>query len=474
MDPIDACMQVFDKAMLQNSNGMLMDTADLEGLQVLQNFFDFHKSWFQIKSFSELPQAYAGGSQFRYDESEDACYLNHLLFSGNNAKPDGSYNGGVSYQNAVSGAYSVRCHRTEPTRILPSGNGAAKKYYTPEYLTNLPWANAPGRGHLVGVTPLPVDDHTYYTRTGRAISSQISYVGGGSSENLDDYIPRNWGAGIIGSASYMMKNGQYAGTSDGAELVRRRIGRNLMEDLLCRQPPFRRVEDVGLQVLQYNLRFTDPPFVAFRRNAKCMSCHSTQDGIAGLYRNLHFVGTQGSIDWNDDGVFGRPDGVSSFNRLKDASDKTYLVRKTDVNLPSEGEPLHLLHPDTKYQRRPPNGHLVYRSYDGSEVNHQIDVSGTSAHPALEGVRALGQLLAQQNDLYVCAAKRYFEFFTGIDANLNDPGDDRNPSLSLADRHYKDLVVQYGLDLKEHQSLRRLVKAIVSSDLYKKIGMRDVK
>lgn len=82
-------------------------------------------------------------------------------------------------------------------------------------------------------------------------------------------------------------------------------------------------------------------------------------------------------------------------------------------------------------------------------------------------------MASGNDLYVCAAKRYFEFFTGINANLYDPGDSRNVALTPADQKYKNVVVQLGMNLKTHQSLRNLVKEIISSEIYQKESMRGL-
>lgn len=464
----DACMQVFDKAMISTGTGELNSSTDLDGIWVLNTFFNFHKSWFSLRDFSEAPQTYAGNRQFHYDAANDACFITHALFSGNDVdNGTKSYQNGYDFQGIVTSNRNVQCSRTEPTRETPRNF----KYYSAEYLSFPPWANAPGRGFLIGTKERPEFDNIWYTKSGRAISS-IDYVGGGASQNIDNHVPHTHGAGLIGSTGFLSKYGQSATRSNGAEFVHRRIASKIMEELLCRKAPYRRIEDVSGEVADFNVAHPNNFTIPFRRDTNCMSCHSTQDSMAFVFRNVHFGATQGAVDWNDNGVFGRPDGNTNYNRLADSADKTFLVRSYNVSQAEEGVEPHLVVNDTRFHLRPPKGRLVYRSYDGTEVDHDIDPSGAVAHPEDEGIQILGQLIAAENDLYVCAASKYFEFFTGVAVDLSDPGDARNTPLTAADQHYKQKVIDLGLRLKQHQSLRSMVYEIITSDTYRRVGLRD--
>lgn len=464
---VDGCMQVFDKAMVSPGTRQIASSTDMDGVRTLNTFFSFHKSWFEFKDMSRSPQG--GHLKYLYDAATDACFLTHALFSGTGIQPGtNAYQNTYDYRNIVTSNAEVQCRRTELTKFTPYNYFS---YTAPEYANYSTWANSTGRGFILGTYERAPYDHTWYSRTGRPITT-ISHFGGGQSENLKDYMPHTHGGGLLGSKSFILKYGQYNRRTDGSTYVRRRITNHIMEELLCRKAPFRRIEDVSGEVADFNSAHPSIGNLPFRNDATCMSCHSTQDGLAGVYRNIATTGSQGYNDWNDNGVFGRPDGENNYNRLKDGNDRTAVVYGYDVSQPSLNREPHMVVNDNRYTFRPARGTLVYRSFDGSEIYHEISPNGQSSYPAGEGIQALGQLLSQGNDLYVCAASRYFEFFTGIEVNLNDPGDSRNAPLSEADEQYKALVVNLGLNLKSHQSLRALVKEIISSPIYRKVGLRN--
>lgn len=466
IEPVAACMSVFDKAMILQSTNRIDQTNDVEALSVLSVFFDFHKSWFQFNDFENAPVVYQGNIEFHHDAAHESCYLTHALFSGNGVASDERYQNSYDFKKVVTTNSDVRCIRSEPTRV------GVNRYDATDYNTLPAWAEAPGRGFLIGTTERPAYDNTWYTLTGRPITT-VSYTGGGQVENIDTFVPHTHGGGLLGSTGLLIKYGQYANDSDGGAFLRRRLTSNVMEHMLCRTAPYRRIEDVTSDVVQFNTTYPTNFTLPFRRDTACMSCHSTQDGLAGVYRNINYRGQQGYVDWNDNGIFGRPAGELNFNRNADPEDSTFLVRAFAIKDPAETVASHMQLTDAKYKTRPPNGLFIYRSYDGAEIKHPIKVTGTGRHPAGEGIQQVGEFMAEDNDLYVCAAKRYFEFFTGIDANLQDPGDSRNTPLLAADQVYKDQVVKLGLSLKTHQSLRKLVYEIISSDIYKNESIRDL-
>jgi hypothetical protein len=58
-------------------------------------------------------------------------------------------------------------------------------------------------------------------------------------------------------------------------------------------------------------------------------------------------------------------------------------------------------------------------------------------------------------------------------NLQDEGDPSNQPLADAEKKYRDQVIKLGLELKSHQSLPKLVRSILESDLYQKSSQRDL-
>jgi hypothetical protein len=84
---------------------------------------------------------------------------------------------------------------------------------------------------------------------------------------------------------------------------------------------------------------------------------------------------------------------------------------------------------------------------------------------VEGLQQLGESMATTNDLYVCAAKRYYRFLTGIDVNLADLGNINTPAISLGEKFQRERVIKMGLDLKSHQSLRSLIKNIIKTEAF---------
>jgi hypothetical protein len=107
--------------------------------------------------------------------------------------------------------------------------------------------------------------------------------------------------------------------------------------------------------------------------------------------------------------------------------------------------------DTSYHLRPANGQLYYRNYAGKLVN----VSVTS-------ISDLGAKMAAQDDLYICAAKRYFAYFTGLDAKI---GDLDGIKLKPEEVEIRNTVIELGKKLKEHQSLRTLIEDIFKLPRY---------
>lgn len=228
----------------------------------------------------------------------------------------------------------------------------------------------------------------------------------GSSTNL------HFGGGFMGSQSYI--NAVY-GTNF------RIWSRNLLSDAMCRDLPVLRTIDVVSAVKPEST-------FAWRKGLSCMQCHETMDPLTGAIRNQMRIRTapqNGIVFW---------------------------VSRT-VDRPSAPYPSINVDPD--FARRPADFSLKYRSFDGTLV----DVSAT-------GLSALGNALAERDDLYVCASKRYFQLFTGIDVDVRDGGDPLNPlDLSPSEQKLRERVIQWGRQLKQDQDARELIKRIISSPVF---------
>ena len=107
-----------------------------------------------------------------------------------------------------------------------------------------------------------------------------------------------------------------------------------------------------------------------------------------------------------------------------------------------------------------------RGYDGTLYSQTI-----SATNDVDGLTQLGQAIANTNDLYTCAASRYFEFLTGISVSLQDVGDPRYSPLSPDDLQYRTIVHQLGISLKTHQNLQQLIREIITLPMYRTRSLR---
>ena len=60
------------------------------------------------------------------------------------------------------------------------------------------------------------------------------------------------------------------------------------------------------------------------------------------------------------------------------------------------------------------------------------------------------------------AKRYYEYFTGYQANVDDLN---GLALSTEEQEHRQKVIQLGVSLKNHQNVKTLIGDILESDQY---------
>ena len=105
--------------------------------------------------------------------------------------------------------------------------------------------------------------------------------------------------------------------------------------------------------------------------------------------------------------------------------------------------------DNLYHRRAPMGELHYRNYDGKRVFQRVN-----------GLSDLGSKIAAQEDIYICAAQRYYHFLTGVNISVA-----HKSSGNFYETHRKK-VVQIGKSLKKHGSLKRMIVDILNTEAFK--------
>lgn len=423
----DACMEIFDKASL-DKDGFIKKGKngdfDYEGMRVLNTILRFHIGQLEVHDYRV--NVGAGNSRFTVDviDTNESAY--HFLYSIFNPK--------AKYSDVVTRNYSVKAKRytTKGRRSRSIAGGVAiPNFYQGTYTSSLDekgvriyYPAAAGvnlfepelveTGILVGVErddSLNFLDDSFYKRySGYAITST----------NVNEHH----GAGIIGSQAYLLGNLGKTTNSNGGSNLFRRWGKHVLSDLLCRDLPALRSKDVISEVHGNST-------ISFRTGISCMGCHSSMDPLAGAIRNVA--------------------NVHSHN-TSNTTNRVNFIAKINPTLGSAPFPTTKV--DASFYKRPPEGKLYYRSHNGNLISQDFT-----------GMEELGELLAKTDDLYVCAAKRYYRFLTGIDVDLSDPGDINSPQLSDGAKFQRERVVSLGLELKKHQSIRSLIKAIIKSDAF---------
>lgn len=453
LSPIDACMQVLNSANLISSGtyeGYLPGggNASGEATSVIRTFNDFHRSWFPSDTFTiSVPDSEAlPCSQYVYDTSEPALHLTRALLQSD-----------VEYADIVTSDPVLESLRTSGL----SGVNPPAQFYNPNNdpglasLCNINQLNGsfqPGQVSVSGLSPgqLPAAQNgtlfgvrpvTLNAMKQNAVVNGYTTPMNGSNQAVGTVAPgainQTFGGGVLGSPSFLMLNmgRPDLGSTDGGIKVSRRWAKAVLNNLLCRDVPALRSSDGALYV-ESKPTATTPPF---RQAATCMQCHGSMDPMAYTVRNLSFAASSAysATNW----------GIAM------------VVKVGQENSASE---TGLVDSDPLFYTRPTNGRLTYRSYDGTLINIPV-----------HGLDELGEAISKTNDLYVCAASRYFEYFTGITVNLQDIGDPSLPPISEEDLQYRNQVIQMGLELKKSQSLQSLIQSILNSDVYKTTASRDV-
>jgi hypothetical protein len=473
VDALTACKALFAKGQLDSTTHEVNKT-DPEAMLVFQNIYSLHRTWFNAIDYVQMQGFWADGTYDVWDANTPAIMLNNILFAkGADTKQyrsifkDTSGYLGIRTLDTVENArFRGGVWHNYPTRIFDFGSptyGVAQLSEKTTMSYGGPGASitVPFTGITVGeLTGVKVDDRstTISNYAPGILWKDISvYSGTAKVENAlqtAGMIPsfdifQREGGGILGDPAFMLINwGHPTGVRmDGALKMPRRLVKNAMEALLCKEFPVLRETDV-LSYVDVSGGATVAPF---RKSSTCVQCHATFDQIGSVYRN-HLVSFS---DWNTGNPGHDPQDGAGF-----AIKVVHLMGRFNGALPDSG--VWSSTPVTNYEKQAPAGRVYFREFSGNLVNQPVN-----------GIQQVGDTLAESNDLYLCAAKRYFQYFTGFNVKLYDRGDPRFlttvQSLTQQERSLRQYLEKLATNFKNDQSSYNLIQSIISSPYYRDLN-----
>lgn len=412
LSPIQACLQIFNKALFVNNESTIANTTDTESLAVVRTLHNLHSSWFTSKDFTDIDAgvpAWTDGSRDLWDTSTPALYFTKALF-----EPT------PRFSSILTGQKIYIPVRTMMNPVSGAQTNLPISSYLIKSITQ-PLQFAP-RGALIGVTETAPAMVSY-----PAVSNTIN-IGGLIKHNIAGTVPLygSLGGGLLGNYTYALLNINQSNEfiANGGLIMPRKWGRNVYRDLFCRELPVIRITDA--------LPYFDPKSdIQFRTSTGCVQCHASMDRISSVVRHARFT----SLGTNT-------------NR-----------GATFINFPTATLPAETMWPitaDSGYAQRPPNGTLYFRNYQGDLVDTNVS-----------GVNDLATKILDQDDLYICAAKRYYEYFTGVSVFNGDISDPNGPKPNATAVNHRNYVIQLGKTLRQHNNLRLLITDILNSVQYQK-------
>ncbi len=447
INAVDACMSVFDTAMFNPSNRRLKNPSDPISKAIVQNFHRFHLSWLTVPYSQNID-----GSVFSLlDNDEPALYVTDTLFMNRpykyvvtadkslrgvreSANPETYMINNINFTNRVLAVGPMKTAAQEPDPL--------KNYFeikgtrvslgpligiqnTPSYVYDLPFAQK---------SEIPISEAQLPSRRLEATKYDINVHPGG---------------GILGSSTTFLNSRESLVMPDGGLYVHRRYSNNFFYDFMCSKLPTFKDSD---PLVAAELKRFEKSEISFRKSATCVACHLTLDNFAHASRNV--ISNRGLPPG-----FNRDLQTAGLQATNFEIVNHYTPVKDDLAEPVDKDPL--------YHRRQPDGRLVYRNYAGKVVNVKV-----------RGIPALGAAVASQDDIYMCAAKRYYNFLTGVtvpldpitlDSKTKKPAD---PSDNFAFFH-RQKIVSLGASLKKGEdasgntwSLRNLVREVIKSDAFR--------
>ncbi|QDK47263.1 hypothetical protein DOM22_19875 [Bdellovibrio sp. ZAP7] len=432
---VAACKSLLQLADM-DASGNLKNT-DVRATLIVNNFYQFHRTWFPTANKEQITgyrAEFESNTDKFIDMSEPALFLTRNLFTGDD------------YRNVLSGTTRLEGKRVNDPAIKTgslSFLNADGSIVSPG-MQMVPLMFMTGKGPIRSINESAssfVLQNYAIPNLGRTAVANGAAMSAGAETSVDFYA--NQGGGILGSrAFFLLNSGQPQGQIfDGALKLPRKWSKTAMESMLCLTLPSLREADV--------LQYVDSASVApFRQSSSCIRCHASMDQASYTTRNLVVSLTVDDI---------RGNGVP-------LNTKSIMIGKFKPSIASVAGWSSKTVSD--FQKQQPTGVLMFRS----------NADGQLIKQSVSGIEGLGQAMANTNDFYQCAAKRYFEYFTGINVSLYDRSDPANAVLNkaittreAADRRF---IEDLGQQLRSNQSLQKLIENIISSPYYRSANFSD--
>ncbi|ATH07770.1 hypothetical protein BIY24_07360 [Halobacteriovorax marinus] len=402
-----ACIKIIQEASF-NKNFQLKKISK-RTKTILKNFQTLHNSWFKLFNLNRETQDHAATNVV--DTNQMAYHFTASLLSENYpysnifstqitfaAIREGNEENLFSNDKDIGGTRS-RIDGTGSRKWQIGGVEDGPRDYGSRYYWNPPLVEF---GELTGLKP--ITDHLYFKRLkeGKTLDKTA--------------LTRSLFPGVFGSVAYLILNlGHDNQTTDGGNKLHRRFANNLFNDFLCRDLPILKKEDV---------KIIKESKISFRKKKNCMSCHMTMDQLALATTHLEAFNA-GEIHFS-----------------------AFTFRSVYKHSTSMSSTHQFVDKDKDFYKKRHMAKFYFRDFKGDLVNRKI------SEP-----KDIGQILKTLDDPYLCTTKRYFEFLTGIEVDINNFKNIPN------DSNIKKTLLKLTSVLKNEQSPKRLIEEIISSRYY---------
>ncbi len=387
-----ACLEIFDRGSLTTGGTTLVNRQNAVSLAVLNTLHRLHASWFSEREYFVSGAGPANqGLRDYFDTDSPAFFFTRAVFRPN-----------TDFKTVLTGTKHLRAIRSDndPLKGIASNNTKAQTIFGDK-------AKFAAIGALQGIEEtgtLPTN-YSFLTSNDRQLTGTVN-------------LGAHYGGGVLGSFPYLMLNVRSDRNfrSDGAVEMPRKWARAVFSDLLCRSLPVARYADVGVY------KNSASP-VAFRKSQGCVQCHTSMDQMAAVVRGFRYL------------------ALDSGSRPESRGLDTGSVAPPQAGLASESE--WPTKSDSSYHLRPPKGVLFYRDATGALINLPVN-----------DLADLGDTMARLPDFYLCAAKRYYAYFTGVDVAIEDPVVEGQTSRT--DKFHRAAVERLATTLQTTQSARATI------------------
>tara|TARA_R110002072_G_scaffold534_2_gene3526 strand:+ start:63988 stop:65787 length:1800 start_codon:yes stop_codon:yes gene_type:complete len=423
MSGASACLSLINSAMSLQSKNKIMANGK-EGREVLKTFQMLHSGWFQEWNFFTAMSTW--GTFEVLDPTRMGFYFTNSLF-----------NDGYHLKDALRGTKSF-----EGIRVSKK-----KSEYLVYKFKNEPRYKRKDYKFIYGLSEKGKDYKEWFptrVQTGELVGikvidskEDILPVVVDSKDNQKEINPANeisfnqsihtgHGGGVLGDEAYVSLNlGQDLGKKmNGGRILPRRWSNALVKEMLCRDLPVLKREDV-VQYLQ------PKSSLPFRQKESCMQCHVTMDNMAGLLKNVEqtYSADAGGDGWIHSTHLYRHGRDLNLKQLEEAPDN-----------------------DPLFYKRPLTSQFFYR-----DIHNKLIVK------SLKNLDELGETLLELDDFYYCQSSKYLRYFTGLKIPISLIS---SSNLTKDEQVRKKLLIDVAEAFKSKQSQKDLLLAIFQSPQFR--------